>query len=131
MAAFDSVPVAYVDGEAIYQCHWTGAWVRERDVIWTGSVVPGVKARYAAAPGFEDARQECVRLFHESERNCNTCNHLCRVFHNKNKAGFLYGTCNKGRMDAHPYKHLMVDGVMAFHPDDPMHMPCYESRYGR
>jgi hypothetical protein len=22
-------------------------------------------------------------------------------------------------------------GVMAFHPDDPMHMPCYESRHAR
>jgi hypothetical protein len=29
----------------------------------------------------------------------------------------------------HPYRHLMNGDVMAFHPDDPMHMPCYESRY--
>jgi hypothetical protein len=63
--------------------------------------------------------------------NCNTCRHLCRVKHEKNSAGFLYGRCasSSSNLDAHPYNHLMQDGIMAFHPDDLMGMPCYESRY--
>jgi hypothetical protein len=114
-----------------YVCHWTGKTVSDDQVVWTGGVIPNVKARYPAAPGYEEARKESVRLFHESERNCNTCRYLSRVPHEKNKAGFLRGKCTNSERDLkeHPYRHLMNGDVMAFHPDDPMHMPCYESRY--
>jgi hypothetical protein len=104
--------------EPVYVCHWTGAYVKSKDVVWTGPVVPGVKFKHAAAPGYEDARKESVRSFNESEANCNTCKHLTRIKHEKCRFGFLQGTCNK-----------KGDGsVMKFHADDWMGMECYEAR---
>jgi hypothetical protein len=69
--------------------------------------------------------------FHESEANCNTCSHLDRVKRPKNAAGFLYGRCKSQapQIEASPYASRAVDGVMMFHPDDFMGMPCYSSRW--
>lgn len=116
----------------MYKCFYTGKIVTEDEVIWVGSVLPNVKIKVPCAPGYEQFRKKSIRLFHESERNCNTCKHLQRVKHDKNYAGFLFGNCAKGcdETNNHPYKHLkQYYKHMAFHPDDAMHMECYESRY--
>lgn len=62
-----------------------------------------------------------ARSFHESEANCNTCKYLKREKHEKDKNGFLYGRCGRN-----PFGHMFV---MKFHPEDPMHMRCYVSRW--
>lgn len=70
------------------------------------------------------------RAFDESEANCNTCTHLRRVAAPKCKAGFLTGFCD------HPFRVaqrtpqiLPHPDTMRFHPNDPMHMPCYVPRW--
>lgn len=76
-------------------------------------MIPGTKQRVPLVEGE-------AKMFHESERNCNTCKHLQRVSHPKCPAGFLQGHCLH-----HPYG---TEFVMKFHPKDPMHMRCYEPR---
>lgn len=61
-----------------------------------------------------------ARAFHESEANCNHCRHLRRVQRPKDPLGFMEGHCG-----ANPFGHLFA---MKFHPDDPMHMKCWEPR---
>lgn len=115
-----------------YKCHYTGKEVSEVEVIWTGAIIPNVKVRVPCAPGYEPYRKESIRLFDESEKNCNTCKNLERVKHKKNSAGFLFGNCKKNldQQNNHPYKHRKQDyDCMIFHPQDWMGMNCYESRY--
>lgn len=78
-------------------------------------MIPGVKNR--PKPTKEEAA-----AFHESEGNCNTCQDLRRIKHEKDRyhSGFLYGHC-----EHHLFGHMFV---MAFHPDDPMHMRCWRPR---
>lgn len=119
-------------GTSVYRCRYTSSmvWADACEVI--GSVVPGVKARYVIAPTIEarHAHKASGIAFHESERNCNTCLFLSRVPHAKS-AGFLHGRCTNAmaQVEASPYFNRMNGDVMVFHPDDPMHMPCYESRF--
>lgn len=89
-----------------YKCYYTGKEISESEVIWVGSILPNVKVKLPCAPGYEPHRKESIKLFHESERNCNTCKHLQRVKHEKNSAGFLFGDCKKGCGENNPYKHL-------------------------
>ncbi len=69
--------------------------------------------------------------FSECERNCNTCHHLVRLKHEKQKDGMLFGKCaiNSQELSEDSFHKRDADGVMKFHPNDPMHMPCYVSRW--
>jgi len=69
-------------------------------------------------PGYSN--KESASAFNASEANCNICKHLKRVAHEKDRAGFLYGHCGHN-----PFGNMFV---MKFHPSDPMHMRCWESR---
>lgn len=121
-------------GTAMYRCRHTGVIVPAYDAIAIGATIPGVRARYFIAPtqSARRAMKESGVAFYDADANCNTCAHLIRVGHRKDPAGFLYGRCGSdtGRPADSPYADRHVGGVMVFHPDDPMHMPCYASRWG-
>lgn len=118
-------------GPETYTCRYTGKPVSAQDVTMVGALIPGVQTQYAVSPEGMAQHRQSVVWFHEAEANCNTCKDLERVSHNKGKGGFLYGRCNSAVQDleSHPYSTQFVDGVMIFHPHDPMHMPCYSSRF--
>jgi len=61
--------------------------------------------------------QEEREAYHEAEQNCNMCKHLVRKPHPKSIDGFLHGSCPR-KMLAH----------IKFHPQDTMHMSCWEPR---
>lgn len=115
-------------GNAVYLDHYTKRPVV--DAIWVGATIPGVNAKYPIAPESKTLHKQQQIWFHEADRNCNTCKHLQRIKHPKNIAGFLYGRCTSDSPmhECSPYK-LERDGSMKFHPDDPMHMECYVSRW--
>ena len=71
----------------------------------------------ANTPEAKAAKRQNDQWFHESEANCNTCKLLERTKHEKRKDGFLLGNCTN------------TEKTLMFHPDDPMHMPCYVSRW--
>ena len=105
-------------GNQVYACRYT------KVPVWPEAKVVG---GFFGGTGFQDLmadsddalrlRKEEVVAFHESEGNCNTCRLLVRVPHEKNYAGFLDGRCGR---DNH---------VVRFHPEDPLHMKCYSSRF--
>lgn len=120
-------------GEAYYIGHYTERLVKASECSFFGAVIPQANCRYVdhAVLG-KQARKDSFRTFADSEANCNTCKHLVRVPHEKSRDGFLRGQClNRLRKwEAHPYVNSFAEyGCMIFHPDDPMHMPCYESRW--
>ena len=99
-------------GDEVHVCRYSDKLVWPDSARYVGATVPGVKARYVAAKD-ADSRPHFA-AFHESEANCNTCRHLARTPHAKSSLGLLFGECQQGpRM---------------FHPDDPMHMPCWGAR---
>jgi hypothetical protein len=76
-----------------------------------------------------EEHKESRRAFDRSERNCNTCIHLQRIKHEKCLSGFLQGKCLSTPIN-HPYVDRFVSyGNIVFHPNDPMHMECYEPRF--
>jgi hypothetical protein len=107
-------------GTAFYECRYTGLPVGGDGATFTGALTPGVKTRYvmgtseAAKAGMKASRQ----AFNEMDSNCNTCGNLDRMKHEKRRDGFLLGVCKAGK----------VEGVMTFHPDDYMGMPCWVTR---
>ena len=126
-------PVCVDDfGMSVYVCHYTQKIVWADNVVFVGAEIPGVKAKYVMSKAAQEARVYSAKAFHESEANCNTCAHLMRVKHQKDRAGFLRGVCGNGKSqwDASPYATHIDGNVMRFHPDDPMHMPCYLPRGG-
>lgn len=119
-------------GDGIYLCHHTNNIVHADDAVIVGAIVPSVNAKYVVLRGIgELAHKQSAQWFHESEANCNTCKHLVRVVHKKSKDGFLYGKCNSKTQDIelHQYRGEWVGDIMKFHPHDPMHMSCYDSRF--
>lgn len=131
-AYYLELPVCVDDyGEEVWRCHWTSQLVWARDVVWTGSIMPGVHAKYPAGPGYKEIMRLSAIEFNRWDANCNTCAHLERVKHDKKPDGFLYGRCcnPEYQWEKNPY-HKFGDGVIAFHPDDWMGMPCYQSRAG-
>lgn len=122
-------PIDADKDENLYRCHYSGEPVSLGASIFIGPCVPQVHGTYVCHPAAKPAFQESKRAFDESEANCNTCRHLHRVVH-KRSAGVLYGRCLSPAQDmgAHPYRDRIVYGVMPFHPDDYMGMPCYEAR---
>lgn len=64
-----------------------------------------------------DSHVRSLRAYEESEANCNTCVHLVRKPHDpKKNAGFLVGECQ------------VTKDPLRFHPEDPLHKPCWVSR---
>jgi hypothetical protein len=104
--------------KTIGKCRFTGIDVTEETVKYVGATVPGVKARYMMAntPEAHEAKKLADKAFHGSEANCNTCGNLERKPHDKRKDGCLMGLCKK------------TEKQLIFHPDDPMHMECWEQR---
>ena len=128
------LPVCIDDfGTSVYECRYTRALVWADSATVIGATMPGVKARYVMATTDQAnaAHKASVIAFHESEENCNTCRFLERVQRDKSKAGFLFGRCKSAtpQIEASPYFNLKEGDVMVFHPEDPMHMPCYVSRW--
>jgi hypothetical protein len=112
-------PVCVDDfGNIVFICQYTRSFVATDLAIFIGPCMPNVTGTYACAPDAMPAYKRSRTAFNEAEANCNTCRHLRRVPHEKNKAGHLFGECIRG----------MSDQVMQFHPDDPMGMSCWESR---
>lgn len=107
-------------GAEVYKCRFTGDLVSGDAAQTVGPFIAGVDAVYVMGTGAKaKAAMKVSRAnFDESEANCNTCKHLDRVNKGKVAGGFLYGKC-KAR------KQL---GVMQFHPNDPMHMECWQAR---
>ena len=120
-------------GSNVYVCRYTKRLVWAEVARVVGAMLPGVKAHYVVEDTIEgraEHKQSGI-WFHESEANCNTCANLERVTRPKN-AGFLYGRCKSGKScnaTDSPYTDRTRGEVICFHPDDPMHMPCYESRW--
>ena len=131
---FEQKPALVDDyGTSFFRCFVTGVLVSAVDAVPVGARIPGLKARNFIAPG-EVARTAWLsegRSFHESEANCNTCAHLERV-PSRERDGFLLGmcSCGKGRTDLIPYSKPDFRTIK-FHPEDPMHMPCYLARSRR
>jgi hypothetical protein len=66
---------------------------------------------------------EGVVAYEEAEANCNTCKHLQRVHL------VPYGWQNGKRDDkGNACPKFATYGRPSFHPEDPMWMPCWESR---
>ena len=106
-------------GTAVYRCRYTLHLVWAQAAKLIGATMPGVKCRYVTEDTPEAIalhKQQSID-FHESEGNCNTCKSLGRVASPKCRHGWLDGKCNN---DGEPIR---------FHPDQPLHMPCYESRW--
>lgn len=60
-----------------------------------------------------------VKSFHENDVNCNTCKHLQRSKHDKDKFGTLVGSCQ------------LRNKPISFHPEDsmfPTNRNCYDHR---
>jgi hypothetical protein len=108
-------------GDVWYSCIYTGILTHCDNCTKSGSLIPGVKVNYFISKSPESLvlhKQNQVS-FHESEASCNTCTNLNRLPHPKNKFGFVEGSCLVGR----------IKGKMQIHPEDPMHIPCYVSRF--
>ena len=116
-------------GTEVYACRYTGIPVWADVAVRIGAVMPGVRAVYfmSPMPDAAIAKKASDQAFHENEANCNTCISLERAKHSKNKAGFLYGKCLNPNKAKSLYPE--TNGVMQFHPDDPMNMPCYQPRW--
>lgn len=113
-------------GNEVYKCHWTGILVSTADSVITGGFIPGVKGAYVAVKDHIDAMRESRSAYDEMESNCNTCKNLERVKSNL-RGGFLNGKC----LSSPSFENMQyptINGVMMFHPHDPMHMPCWEPR---
>lgn len=118
-------------GCEVFHCHFSGEPISAAEAQIVGATIPGVKARYVVSQRSAQARKASAAAFHESEANCNTCRHLIRVKHQRRPDGFMHGKCGSGsgQPQSSPYSGRFEDAVMVFHPDDPMHMPCYETRF--
>jgi hypothetical protein len=114
-------------GSEVWRCHWTGRLVWSEEAVITAGFYPGVRAVYVSAPDYQDGRRACYQAFADNDRNCNTCIHLERARHPKDRFGFLFGRCRSTPV-AHPYA-LRPSGEIMFHPDDAMLMKCYQSRF--
>ena len=120
-------------GTLVFRCRYTEHLVWADVAIVIGATMPGVRARYVMAETVEAkaAHKASGIAFHEIEANCNTCRFLERVKRDKNRAAFLYGRCTSAepKFEASPHFNRREGDVMVFHPDDPMSMPCYVSRW--
>jgi hypothetical protein len=120
-------------GTCWYVCRYTGKLIPANEAVIVGASIPHIGIRYVMANTVEAraAYKQSSIWFHESEANCNTCANLQRVKRDKSRDGFQYGRClsRNPSLEASPYFDRMQGDVMHFHPEDPMHMPCYVSRW--
>ena len=99
-----------------------------QDCMFFGPFIAGCHSRLVGinSAASMQARKTSRAAFDAMDANCNTCTHLRRVKHEKNKAGFLFGACSNPGQASTPY--AAPEGLICFHPDDPMLMPCYQPR---
>ncbi len=112
----------------IMKCCYTGVELTEETMVTVGPILPNIshlKLKFYLHKDAMPLHKQSIKWFHESEANCNTCKHLERIKHAKDKAGFLYGKCKVESSESQLYKR---DDMLMFHPEDPMHMNCYEVR---
>lgn len=110
-------------GTGWYSCRYTKEIIPATEGTTIGSTVPNVKVQYVMK-NTEEAKalhKQSQVIFHESEANCNTCLNLERVKHTKCKFSFVQAKC-RIKPEA---------GIMKIHPEDPMKMQCYVSRFSR
>jgi len=103
------------DEAGFYTCQYTSLKVRIEDAIYLGPCTPQVSGTYVCHPAALPAFRKSKREFDSHDANCNTCQSLERVPHEKRKDGQMLGRC-----------HLSES--LKFHPDDYMGMPCYTQR---
>lgn len=116
-------------GMLVYRCLYTGRWTQADEAKLVGSIAGNFIGSFVMHKESTKEKKESDTAFYESEQNCNTCIHLKRVKHSKDH-GFLQGEC----MNEHTQKNLIpyvadIETNVKFHPQDPMHMPCYVSRF--
>ncbi len=112
-------------GNMVFRCQYTSKFVATNTAIFMGPIMPNVSGTYVCSPDCVEEYKLSKSNFNAIDTNCNFCVNLERVKHAKNAAGFLYGSCKKD-VTMHQYP---VDGkVIMFHPEDPMHMKCWEPR---
>lgn len=101
------------------KCRYTNEEIDIKNAIKIGATISGVDAIYYMKNTLEvrEMHKQQQVAFHKFDSNCNTCSFLERVKHNKCKTGTLKGKCLKYNKD------------IKFHPDDPMFMSCYKSRW--
>ena len=102
-------------------------YLTTENAMVVGSTISCVKSQYLIHKEDLGAHKLSVKLFHESEQNCNTCKHLVRLKHPKDSNGFLHGTCINTVCRNTLYQSTKEH--MIFHPEDPMHMECYTPRW--
>ena len=109
-------------GVQIFKCRFTGELVGGDTAVTCGANIQGVHAVYVmgVSPESKTAKKVSDFLFNDSEGNCNTCSSLRRVPFKKRRDGLIDGICAN-----HNSKHF---GDITFHPNDPLHMPCYSPR---
>ena len=107
-------------GTAIYKCRYSDQLVGGQDAKFSGAFIPGVNVIHVMGNSKQTyaAEKQSRTFFDEMDANCNTCKHLIRNNVGKVKGGFLYGTCAISA----------INGVMQFHPHDPMNLICWEGR---
>lgn len=103
------------DQDGLYTCQYSGLKVKLSDAIFLGPCTPQVNGTYVCHPTATPEFRKSKRAFDAHEANCNTCEHLERIPHEKCKSGLLLGRC-----------HLQSE--LKFHPDDYMGMLCYKQR---
>jgi hypothetical protein len=121
LSSKDDMPELVDDyGLAWYLCAYSGELTPDARMVGPILHGAGLQSRRMVSKSAksEAAYKQATRDFHEFERSCNTCQHLCRVRHDKDPHGTLKGTCAKQGSGE----------VMTFHPHDPMFMPCHEMR---
>lgn len=97
------------------------------NAVIIGSTIPGLNIQYLIHKDKLERHKLSVKRFHESEQNCNTCKFLTRINHLKSSSGFLHGKCENTVCNNNLYGSTKEH--MIFHPDDPMHMECYQPRW--
>ena len=126
-------PVCVDDfGDAVFRGHWSKSLVWPDEVIYLGPVLPQAPYCYVDGPEGKAARAEDVRLFDESEANCNTCRWLRRLPFVKDGSGLMPGRCDgpAPAWSVHPYPPR-AGSPMRFAPEDWQGMPCWEAREPR
>jgi hypothetical protein len=112
-----NLPICTDDyGTAIYVCQFTGNVTDERAIL-LGALTPSVAGSYVCASNAREAYRLNRAAFDEMEANCNTCKHFKRIAQPKRKDGMFEGSCLT--------KNLVR---MTIHPEDPMHMECWQGR---
>ena len=110
-------------------CHYTGGRFFRNEGISLGAVIPQAPYSRLCHPLANETRKRSVRIFHESEQNCNSCKFLERVPFDKQvfiTTGLMPGKClNENRKPVYPQEGNQI----LFAPDDWMGQECYQSRF--